>query len=184
MSFVLCVPSWVGTDPFQPRTHLHIPRLWNVGTSHTNSLTHYIIHTLATDRVILLASVWNHGQGITLWSTAGTPTPNGLRSNWDFLPGRSPWHVGGSNTINQCMGCHPPKSILVSPCVGCDNHLHYVVATIFGCVGVHSLSPLISFSCIGGILHCKHSFATQVIFVSFVFLCVSVKSVISLQSCT
>ena len=40
------------------------------------------------------------GQGIILWPTTGTPTPNSLRSNWDFLPGRSPWHVGGSNTVN------------------------------------------------------------------------------------
>ena len=62
----------------------------SVGTSHTPSLTHYISHTLATDIVILLASVRHHDQGITLQPTAGTPTPKGLRYNWNFLPEISP----------------------------------------------------------------------------------------------
>jgi len=33
MSFVLCVPSWVGTDPFQLGTHLHLlspSKCWNL----------------------------------------------------------------------------------------------------------------------------------------------------------
>ena len=63
--------------------------LQSVRTSHTPSLTHRITHTLAIDKVILLASVRHHGQGITLWPTARTPMPNGMRSNWDFLLGRS-----------------------------------------------------------------------------------------------
>ena len=71
-----------------------------VRTSHSPSLTHFRGHTLATNIVILLASMRHRGQGITLRPTAGTPTPNGMMSNWDFLQGRSPWHVGGSNTVN------------------------------------------------------------------------------------
>lgn len=73
--------------------------LRSVRTSHASSLTLCISHTLNTNRVILLASVRHHSQGITLPPNAGTPTPNGLRPNWDFLPGRSLWHVGGSNTV-------------------------------------------------------------------------------------
>jgi len=69
-----------------------------VRTSHAPSFTHCNYHTLATNRVILLACVRNRGQGITIRPTAGSPTPNGLRSNWDFLSRRSPWHVGGSST--------------------------------------------------------------------------------------
>lgn len=75
--------------------------LQSVETSHTPPLTHYISHTLATVKVILLAFVRHCGQGITLRPAAGNLTPNSLRSNWDFLPGRSPWHVGGSNTVNR-----------------------------------------------------------------------------------
>lgn len=40
------------------------------------------------------------------------------------------------------------------------------------------------FSCIGGILHCKKSCTTKIIFVYFVFFHVSVKSVTFLKSCT
>jgi len=47
--------------------------LWSIGNSHTHSLTHCISHTLATDRIILLASVWHCGQGITLRPIARTP---------------------------------------------------------------------------------------------------------------
>ena len=43
-----------------------------VGTSYTPSMTHCISHTLAADRVILLASMQHRGQGITLRSTAWT----------------------------------------------------------------------------------------------------------------
>ena len=55
--------------------------LRSVGISCTHSLTLYIHHTLATDRVILLPFVWHRGQGITWRPTARTPTPNILRSN-------------------------------------------------------------------------------------------------------
>ena len=91
----------LGLIPFNLVLTFTFPSLWSVGTSHTHSLTHCINHTLATDRVILLASVRHHGQGITLWPTAGTPTPNSQRSNWDFLLGISPWHVGRYNTVNK-----------------------------------------------------------------------------------
>jgi len=47
-------------------------------------------HTLAFDKDITLISVEYHSQGITLPPIVGTPTPNGLRSSWDFLLGRSP----------------------------------------------------------------------------------------------
>jgi len=77
--------------------------LQSVRTSHTPSLTHCIIHTLATDRVVLLSYVRHRRQGITLQPTAGNPTPNCLRSNRDFLSRRSPWHVGGSNTVNNML---------------------------------------------------------------------------------
>ena len=90
----------LGLIPFNLELTFTFLSLWSVGTSHTHSLTNCISHTLATVRVILLSSVWHRSQGITLRPTAGALKPNGLRSNWDFLPGRSPWHVGGSNTIN------------------------------------------------------------------------------------
>ena len=64
--------------------------LLSVRNSHTPSLTHCISHTLTTDRDILLASVWHRSQEITLQPTAGTPTPKGLRYNWNFLPEISP----------------------------------------------------------------------------------------------
>ena len=41
MSFVLCVPSWVGTDPFQPGTHLHplpLSKCWNLSYTFLDSL--------------------------------------------------------------------------------------------------------------------------------------------------
>ena len=76
-----------GVHPSQPTC---------VRTSHAPSFTHYSSHTLATGRVILLASVWNHGQGISIRPIAGTSTPNGLRSNWDFLSGRSPYMLASS----------------------------------------------------------------------------------------
>ena len=60
-----------------------------VRTSRAPSLTRCSYHTLATNRDILLAFVWNHGHGITVWPTARNPTPNSLRSNCDFLLGRS-----------------------------------------------------------------------------------------------
>lgn len=50
-----------------------------------------------------------------------------------------------------------------------------------------TLPPLIAryhCSCIGGVLHCKHLFTKKVVFVSFICLHVSVKSVLFLQSCS
>ena len=73
----------------------HSPHPQCVRTSHAPSLVCCNNHTLSTNRDILLASVWNRGQGITVRPTAGTPTPNGLRSNWDFLSGSSPYMLVG-----------------------------------------------------------------------------------------
>ena len=71
----------LGLIPFNLElTFTYLP-IGSVGTSHTPSLTHYISHTLSTDRVILLAFVRNHSQGIIIQPTARTPTPNFLRSN-------------------------------------------------------------------------------------------------------
>jgi len=41
MSFMWCVPSWVGTDPFQPGKHLHLPlpsKCWNLSYMFLDSL--------------------------------------------------------------------------------------------------------------------------------------------------
>ena len=125
-AFPLCCVflAELGLIPFNLELTFTFLSLWSVRTSHTPSLTHCISHTLVTDRVILLASVQHHSQGITLRPTARTPTPNGLRSNCDFLPRRSPWHVGGSNTINisgarrrawwQVVSSHPILNIWIS----------------------------------------------------------------------
>ena len=66
-----------------------------VRTTHAPSLIHCSCHTLATSRFILLSSVRNCGQGITIQPTLGTPTPNILRSNLDFLPRRYPYMLAG-----------------------------------------------------------------------------------------
>jgi len=100
MSFFRVFLAELGLIPFKLELTFTFLSLWSVGTSHAHSLTHCINHILSTDRVILLASMRHRGQGITLRPTAWTPTLNGLRSNWEFLLGRSPWHVGGSSTIN------------------------------------------------------------------------------------
>jgi len=42
-------------------------------------------HTLFSDKDITLTSMRYHSQGIALLPTAGTPTPNGLRSSWDSV---------------------------------------------------------------------------------------------------
>lgn len=68
----------------------HSPHSPCVRTVHGTSLSCHNCNTLATNMDILLSSVRNCGQGNTIWPTAGTPTPNGLRSTWDFLLGRSP----------------------------------------------------------------------------------------------
>jgi len=76
-----------------PRAHSPHPPC--VRTTHAPSLTCCICHTLATNRDILLASVCNRDQGDTIWAIVVTPTPNSLRSSWDFLPGRSPNMLAG-----------------------------------------------------------------------------------------
>jgi len=90
----------LGLIPFNLELTFTSFPLRSVGTSHTPSLTHCISHTLVADRVIILSTVQHHGQRITLRPTARTPTPNSVRSSWDFLPRISPWHVGRSNIIN------------------------------------------------------------------------------------
>jgi len=102
----------LGLIPFNLELTFTFLPLWSVGTSHTLSLTHYISHTLSTNIVILLSSLRHHGQGITLRPTVGTPTQNNMRSNWNFLLGRYPWHVGRSNTINMLL--HKKILILMS----------------------------------------------------------------------
>ena len=46
-------------------------------------------HALASEKFMILTSMIYHDQGTTLLPTIGTPTPNGLKSSWDFLPGIS-----------------------------------------------------------------------------------------------
>ena len=94
--FARVFPSQLSTDIGCQGVYSSQPTC--VRTSRSPSLTHYNSHTLATNKVIILASVWHRGQGITLRPTAGTPTPNGPRSNWasyqgypcDMLAGPSP----------------------------------------------------------------------------------------------
>jgi len=86
--------------PFKPRVSIgfqgvHSFNFSCVRTLHVPSLACYAGHTLATNKDILLASTHNYGQGDTIRSTIGTATPNGLRSSWDFLPGRSPDMLAG-----------------------------------------------------------------------------------------
>lgn len=45
-------------------------------------------HTLASNKEILLSFACNHSEGDTVLPTAGTSSPNSLRSSWDFLSGR------------------------------------------------------------------------------------------------
>ena len=52
-------------------------------------------HTLSSDKVITLTSIRYYNKGITLLSTAGNPTPNGLHCSWDFLSGQSPNTLAG-----------------------------------------------------------------------------------------
>ena len=73
----------------------HSPHFPCVRTIHAPSLACYTCHTFATNSDILLVSVCNHGQGDIVQPSAGTPTPNSLRSSWDFLPGRSPDMLAG-----------------------------------------------------------------------------------------
>jgi len=56
----------LGLIPFNSELTFTLISPLYVRTSHTPSLTHCISHFLATDRVILLASVRHRGQGITL----------------------------------------------------------------------------------------------------------------------
>lgn len=68
----------------------HPPHLPCVRTIHAPSLACYKSHTLSTNKDILLMSACNCSQVDTVWPSSGTPTPNGLRSSWDFLQRRSP----------------------------------------------------------------------------------------------
>lgn len=93
--------------PFKPSTVIgfqgvHSSQPSCVRTSHALSLTRCNCHTLDTNRVILLVYVRNRGQGITIQPIAGTPTPNGLRSNWGFLLGRSPYMLAGPSLSTYC----------------------------------------------------------------------------------
>jgi len=87
MSFISCVPwGYVllqdskGQNSFSPHV-LESPCI---------SLDLRQGNTLSSDKDITLTSVCYHSQGIALLSTAGTPTPNGLRSSWGLQPRRSP----------------------------------------------------------------------------------------------
>ena len=57
-----------------------------VRTSPHISLNSLQGHTLASDKDIFLTSVRYCNQGIASLLIVGTPTPNNLRSSWDFLP--------------------------------------------------------------------------------------------------
>ena len=71
---------------FQGAHLFHFPC---VRTLHAPYLDCCVSHTLATNKDILLSSMRNRSQGDTVWPTARTSTPNGLRSSWDFLLRRS-----------------------------------------------------------------------------------------------
>jgi len=97
-SLVSLTSSWWGifAHLFPSNLHVsigfqgvHLFHLPCVRTLHAPSLACRASHTLATNKEILLAFVCNRGQGDTVWPIARTPTPNGLRSSWDFLPRRS-----------------------------------------------------------------------------------------------
>ena len=78
------------------------PHAQCIRNSHAPSFPCCSCHTLATNKDILLASMQNQGQGIIIWPTAGTPTPNGMRFNWDFLLGRSPYILVGLAPSTHC----------------------------------------------------------------------------------
>ena len=94
LSFLGCIFAHV--FPSKPRAIIgfqgvHSPHLPCARTVHAPSLTCHSYHTLATNRDILLASMINRGQGITVRPIARTPTPNDVMPNWDFLLGRYPY---------------------------------------------------------------------------------------------
>ena len=64
----------------------------NLHASHLTlrRVTHFLL-----PKVIVLSFEHIHGKGITLPPTVGTPTPNGVSSNWDFVSRRFPecWWV-------------------------------------------------------------------------------------------
>ena len=103
----------------------HSPNSPCVRTVHAPSLSCRSCHTLATNRDILLASVWNRGQGITIQSNTATLTPNDLRSNWDFLLGRSPDILAGlaPSTQGECFTDLVLPSYLTSIILG----LHFLL---------------------------------------------------------
>ena len=114
-----------GVHPF------HLPC---VRTIHAPSLAYCACHILATNKDILLTSMRNRSQGNTVLPLFGSPTPNDLRSSWDFLLGRSP---------NMLVGPTPPTSFKVEcslvlnstlVCLYSQQCLHMVFAgfVIFG----------------------------------------------------
>lgn len=91
--------------PSKPRVcigfqEMHLFHFLCVRTLHAPSLACCAGHTLATNKDILLFSTHNCCQGDTVWATAGTPRPNGLRSSLDLLPGRYP-DMLASPTVSQ-----------------------------------------------------------------------------------
>jgi len=59
---------------------------WNLHASH---LTFHRVTHLLSPKVTILHSTHFCSQDITLPPTIGTPTPNGLKSRWDFISRRS-----------------------------------------------------------------------------------------------
>jgi len=127
-----------------------------VRTSHAPSLTHCSGHTLTTNTVILLASIWNRGQDIVIRPNVGTPTPNGLRSNWDFLLGRSSYMLVSPAlpTISYY------RSIFIQLISEEPFDANHILVFLFGhqfpCVILldliqffsHSIKPILNFTCL------------------------------------
>jgi len=85
MSFISCVPFQDACYHRLLRGTLFSPSVcWNLSYTFLDLLQG---HTLDSNKDILLTSTRNHSQGNTVLPTAQTPTPNGLRSSWEFIPG-------------------------------------------------------------------------------------------------
>jgi len=99
---VLCVPSSVGTNPFHPTTHLHpLPLVVKETLAqvylHSPAMRTSLPKDKADHSPVLTSNIL--GKSLRQWKlghhTDGTPTPNGVRSSWDFIPRLSPkcWWV-------------------------------------------------------------------------------------------
>ena len=91
---MLCVHNRVGTDPFQPRTPFH-----SLPLTVKEPLTQVHLHsparephfsktkltTLLCSQARVEANPEDNGNQAII--PDGTPTPNGVRSNWDFILG-------------------------------------------------------------------------------------------------